>query len=80
VLREPRSGAACQHQKRDGQPLDGGKQGEKLFRLAAVGQGHHQIAAHQHPDVTVNPFGGMQEQGGGARACQRRGELFTHEP
>ena len=54
---------------------DGLEQPEDLVGLAAVGQRDDDVAGLDDAEVAVNRFGGMEEEGRGAGAGQRRGDL-----
>ena len=49
----------------------------QLFRRTGVGDKQHHVAALNHSQIAVQRFGRVHEEGRGAGAGQRRGNLFA---
>ena len=58
-----------------GEALERREQAEKLFGLAAVGEGEDDVAGGEHAEVAVNGLGGVEEVGGRAGGAERGGDL-----
>ena len=62
--------------QRNTQPLDArGRMVRISARLAGIGQRQHGVVARDHADVAVAGLGRVHEEGGGAGAGQRGGDL-----
>ena len=79
-LRKVRSGAASD---RDGFHAKGAHDGQhhQDFRaFAGIADGEQGVVGGNHAEVAVPRFGGVDEEGGGAGAGQRRRDFFANVP
>jgi hypothetical protein len=59
--------------------LEEGEQAENLLGLAAGGERNDHIAGHEHAQVAVDGFGGVQKEGGRACGAERGGDLLGND-
>ena len=57
-----------------------GEERDDLFRLPGMREGEYDVSGQDHPEVAVDRLGGVEEEGGGARRGERRGDLLADDP
>ncbi len=68
-------GFACHADQGDAEPFEQRQEHEELGGFARVGQGQHDIAGRDHPEVAVAGLARMHEEGGTPGAGQGRRDL-----
>jgi hypothetical protein len=79
-LRQRRARVAAHRDHGHGQARQVRQQRQQFGRVAGVGDGQQHVAAHHHAHIPVAGFGRMQEEGAGAGAGERGGDLGTDVP
>lgn len=59
--------------------LDEGEKADKFLRLAGGGEGDEHVAGHKHADVSVDGFGGVEEERGGPGGGEGGGDFASDD-